>query len=70
MQVFSKAVKGFTETYVVKFWYTCSEGYLKQSSKEFWCNSKSAHRVIEVEAIKFLLKEGFSGIKIISVIYQ
>lgn len=70
MLVADKQVNGCTEQYIVKFWYTCSEGWYRQGQKEFWSNSKCAHKRIEEIALVNIRKEGISDPKIISVIYQ
>lgn len=60
---------GFSESYEVKFWYTNHEGYWRQTTEMFYCNSKVAHKHIEKYAFNYL-SGYYYGIKIISVTYQ
>lgn len=57
------------ESYLVEFWYTDPEGWLRQGDQLFFCNEKAMHEDIEKYALKYLSKL-FSNPKIISVIYQ
>jgi hypothetical protein len=59
-----------SEEYVVKFWYTNQEGYARQAKESFFCNSKVAHKRVEVFAKTYLKSVGYTGIQIINVTYQ
>ena len=64
----SNTRSGYSETYLVKFWYCNEEGFDRQATKEYFSNSKQCHDLINKLALKEL-KKLYTNPRIISVIY-
>lgn len=65
----SESPYGMTETYSVKFWFENGEGYVRQTTEDFYTNSKAAHRLVHNYAMRYL-PEYYKKVQIISVIYS
>lgn len=69
MAKIKESQKDCSETYTVKFWYSNKEGLYVQDSVNFYCNSKSAHNVVEKYFIKNYSNK-YSNITVVSVTYN
>ena len=58
--------KNCSESYTVKFWHCNDEGLYEQGEETFYCNSKSAHNVVENYFVKYHSNKYFK-LRIISV---
>lgn len=58
-----------TEAFVVKFWFTNTQGFKAQGERTFNYHSKNRHDQARKDCIETLRKEG-QVIEVISVVYQ
>jgi len=63
----SESPYGMSETYTVKFWYKNEQGFDRQTTEDFYANSRSAHEAVEKFA-QHQLSKHYTAARMISVI--